>query len=95
MPYTPTPIDLSRTPIPEELAELIEGLARGAHDTWAAGRLAEGWRYGAERDEAARTHPCLVPYEELPDSEKDYDRRGVRATIAGILALGYDIRRRG
>jgi hypothetical protein len=44
------------------------------------------------RDDERQLHPCLVPYEELPDEEKEYDRAMVRETIRSILVLGYEIR---
>ncbi len=44
------------------------------HDAWTADKLAEGWVYGEVKDPAAKTHPCLVPYEQLPVEQriKDY-----------------------
>jgi len=49
---------------------LSEHLARNAHDIWARQRLADGWNSGPGRDDAAKEHPCLVPYKDLPESEK-------------------------
>lgn len=77
--------------VPEELNALREALAEQVHDTWAAGRLADGWTYGPELDAARRTHPCLIPYGELPEREKAYDRRTAAATIRCILEHGYRI----
>ena len=73
--YIPAPIDVSDIQLPSELCELAEIIAKNVHEVWAAGRLAEGWKYGPERNDALRTHPGLVPYEELSETEKDYDRR--------------------
>jgi len=89
--YDPLPIDTSHVVLPEDLQSLIEQLARHTHDVWASGRIAEGWTYGPERDDAAKTHPDLVPYEELPDAEKEYDRRTALGTLRAIVALGYRI----
>jgi len=66
-------------------------LARNAHDIWARQRLADGWRFGPRRDDAKKEHPCLVPYEDLPESEKVYDRSAAMETLKAILALGYRI----
>lgn len=77
--------------MPSALLQLQELLARNNHENWAALRLAEGWRWGAARDDAAKHHPCLVPYEDLPDSEKEYDRRSAMETLKTILLLGYRI----
>ncbi len=90
--YEPRPIDTSDVSVPDPLASLLEELARNAHDVWAVQRLQTGWRYGMVRDDERQLHPCLVPYEELPDEEKEYDRAMVRETIRSILALGYEIR---
>lgn len=75
----------------DEIQSLTELLAKNTHDVWARRRLAEGWRYGPMRDESNKEHPCLVPYEELPESEKEYDRGTVMETIKAILAMGYQI----
>ena len=91
MSYTPEPIETSGVTLPEGLRELTERLAKNAHDVWARHRLAEGWRYGPRRDDARKEHPDLVPYEELPESEKAYDRNAALGTIEAILALGYRI----
>jgi ryanodine receptor 2 len=89
--YAPQPIDISRVQLPQALADLTERLAEHAHDVWAAQRLRDGWTYGPRRDDAAKSHPCLVPYDQLPDSEKQYDRNAVEGTLRAVLALGYRI----
>lgn len=91
--YRPEPIDASEVELPSELSELTERLAEHVHDLWAVQRLEEGWEYGPQRSEIARTHPCLVPYEDLPDSEKDYDRGTAVGTLEAIYALGYSIQK--
>lgn len=91
MAYNPQPIDTSAIALPADLGSLREQLARNVHDTWAQGRLHEGWVHGPQRDDDARTHPCLIPYEELPESEKDYDRRTAEQTLKAIMALGFRI----
>lgn len=76
------------------LAPLREQMARRVHEVWMEGRLAEGWRYGPQRDDAQRTHPSLVPYDELPESEKDYDRHTSQETLKFILSQGFQITKR-
>jgi hypothetical protein len=71
----------------------MEAVAERVHDSWMEGRRMEGWTYGPRRDDDARTHPGLVPYSELPESEKEYDRRTAVAAILAIVALGYRIER--
>lgn len=89
MSYQPAPIDTSGVTLTKGILDLTEQLAKNAHEVWARQRLAEGWRYGAERSDTRKEHPCLVPYEELPESEKEYDRQTAMETIKAILALGY------
>jgi ryanodine receptor 2 len=90
--YQPKPLDTSGVVLPAELETLLERLAENTHEVWARARLDEGWTLGPKRDDAAKTHPCLVPYDALPETEKDYDRKVSRAVIEAILALGYVIK---
>lgn len=73
--YTPQPIDMKDVVLPKELNELAEAIAKNVHEVWSAGRMADGWIYGGERNDSLKQHPCLVPYEKLSELEKDYDRR--------------------
>lgn len=91
-PYEPKPIETSRVRLEPELQELVERLAESNHDHWARQRLGEGWTYGPERDDNKKTHPDLVPYANLSEAEKDYDRTSVVETLKAIFALGYEIR---
>lgn len=77
--------------LPLELLELQEILAESVHDAWAEQRLADGWVWGAVRDDHARTHPGLVPYDRLSESEKHYDRKTAFTTIRTLLNRGYRI----
>ena len=54
----------------------------------------QGWSYGPERDDQKKTHPDLLPYDQLSESEKGYDRTSVIKTLKAIIAAGYEIRRR-
>ena len=92
--YEPKPIDTSDVRIPQELEPLMETLARNTHEVWAAGRIADGWSYGAVRDDAQKKHPCLIPYEELSEEEKDYDRATSLEALKLAVKLGYTIKRR-
>ena len=94
MLYDPQPIDTSSVTLNPEIYQLTERLAEHAHDLWAGRRLAEGWTYGPQRDDAAKRHPCLVPYDQLPNSEKQYDRAVAMGTLKAILALGYQIEKK-
>lgn len=91
MSYQPQPIDTSQVVLPPEVTQLTELLAKNAHENWGKLRMSEGWRYGAKRDDTRKEHPCLVPYEQLAESEKEYDRRTAMETIKTIQVLGYRI----
>jgi hypothetical protein len=89
--YRPSPIDTSAVSLPQELDALTERLAENAHDLWAAQRISEGWTFGSRRDDVGKKHPDLVPYADLSETERDYDRRTALGTLKAIVALGYRI----
>ena len=89
--YTPKPIDTKDIRLPKELLALTEKIAENVHDVWAQGRISEGWTYGETKDPEKKTTPLLVPYAELADSEKDYDRNTALETLKLIVHLGYTI----
>ncbi len=91
--YTPQPVDTTDVTLPEELDALAEEIAKNVHEVWSAGRINDGWTYGEERNDADKMHPCLVPYEELSEDEKEYDRRTSQETLKLILKLGFRITR--
>lgn len=90
--YEPHPIDTSDIVLSEEISALCEELAENTHDTWAVGRIKEGWTYGETRDDKKKQTPCLVPYQDLPESEKEYDRSTAMETLKVILKKGYSIK---
>ncbi|MBQ8540103.1 MAG: Ryanodine receptor Ryr [Clostridia bacterium] len=89
--YEPKPIDTSDIILSDELLALTEKLAENTHDVWAVGRISQGWKYGEKRDDLKKETPCLVPYVELPESEKEYDRNTALETLKLIVKLGYSI----
>jgi hypothetical protein len=91
MTYQPKPIDTSTVQLSASLLELTEQLAENAHDLYARQRMAEGWRHGPQRNDDTKENPTLVPYSELPESEKEYDRNMAMETLKAIVALGYRI----
>jgi hypothetical protein len=92
--YKPQTIDTSHVTLSTDLQELVERLAQNNHDHWARKRIDEGWRYGAKRNDSKKHHPDLVPYDQLPESEKEYDRKTVVEALKAIIALGYEVGRR-
>ena len=91
MGYRPEPKDTSKVVLSEELLALTEQIAENVHDVWALERVREGWTYGEVRDDKKKTTPCLVPYGELSESEKEYDRNTALQTLKLIVSLGYRI----
>lgn len=93
MTYIPKPIDTADITLSAELQGLTEEMARNVHEVWSRTRINDGWTYGPERNDAQKKHPCLVPYDELPESEKEYDRNTSQETLKLILKLGFEIRK--
>lgn len=89
--YTPEPIDTDGIQLTKELNGIVELVAKNVHEVWAQSRMEQGWTYGAERSDALKHHPCLVPYEELPEVEKAYDRDTALGTLKLICKLGFKI----
>ena len=94
MNYKPSPIDTSDVILSKDLLALTEKLAENTHDVWAANRIKQGWTYAENRNDIKKTTPCLVPYTELPESEKEYDRNTALETLKLILKLGYEIKQK-
>ena len=89
--YVPQPIDTRDVQLPVELDELVEMIAKNVHEVWAQNRMNKGWVYGNERSDTLKTHPCLIPYDELPEIEKEYDRDTAMGTLRLICKLGFKI----
>ncbi len=89
--YIPKPIDTSSVSLPCSLEPLLERLAENTHEVWAAQRIKDGWTYGKARDDEQQRHPSLVPYDDLPESEKEYDRITASEALKAVIAMGYQI----
>lgn len=89
--YNPQPINVEDIDLDANLEELTEAIAENAHDIWARARMDEGWTYGPVRNDDLKQHPDLVPYSQLPDSEKEYDRLMAMNTLRLVRRLGFDI----
>lgn len=92
--YVPSPVDTSSVKLPDELKSLTELLAENAHEVWAQTRLNQGWSFGETRDDANKKHPCLIPYKDLPENEKTFDRNTAMETVRLILRLGFRIEKK-
>lgn len=89
--YIPQPVDTKEVVLPEELNQLAEQMAKNVHEVWSKTRIDQGWTYGPERNDAEKKHPCLVPYDQLPEEEKVYDRNTSMETLKFILKTGFYI----
>lgn len=89
--YKPQPIDTTDVVLPVELKQLVEEMSKNVHEVWAETRIKQGWTYGEQRNDELKTHPCLVPYEDLPEEEKEYDRNTSIGTLKLIMKLGFKI----
>jgi hypothetical protein len=75
--------------------EEIETLAELEHERWMDERIRAGFKLGPTRDEVERTHPDILPWEELSEDVKEKDRVFVRGLPAYLAGIGYQIVRRG
>lgn len=89
--YNPLPIKADDVELDDDLLELREAIAENAHDVWALQRMSEGWTYGPQRDDQKKLHPDLIPYAQLTEGEKEYDRQMAFNTIKLVIKLGYDL----
>lgn len=94
MNYTPNPEVLDNIELDETLKDLMEKIAKNTHDNWAKQRMEDGWKYGEKRNDETKEHPCLVPYEELSEEEKEYDRITSKETLKFIIKSGYKIEKK-
>ena len=94
MKYIPNPKDTSNILLSDDLLELTEAMARNVHEVWAATRIEQGWIFGKERNDTLKTHPCLIPYDELSEEEREYDRKTAIETLKLIQSIGYEIKKK-
>ena len=92
--YLPAPIDTSDVVLPESLMPLVEVMAKNVHEVWAKSRMDEGWTWGEQRNDELKQHPCLIDYNDLPESEREYDRNTAVGTLKLIVSLGFEISKR-
>lgn len=89
--YIAKPVDLSEVNLPDEVLELTEYIAENAHEEWSKQRLEEGWVYGPQTDKEHLISADLIPYCELLDKEKQYDRKMAMDTFRLLYKMGYVI----
>ena len=89
--YMPKPIDTTDIELPDELKMLVEQMSENVHEVWAKTRKDEGWSYGPVRDDLLKKNPDMLPYNLLPENEKEYDRLMAMNTIKLVKKLGWDL----
>lgn len=60
--------------------------AADIHQEWVNGKAADGWKHGPKKDADAKTHPSMVPFDQLPKIEQDKDRLFQVVVQQGALA---------
>lgn len=73
---------------------ILEGRVRtpaDSHESWLAQKLAEGWAYGETKDPEKKLHPCVLPYAELPETQRIKDELFLGAVLLGARALGLEV----
>ena len=89
--YDPSPIGLDDVALSDDLNELQEAIAENAHEIWAKNRREQGWTYGPERNDQKKETPDMIPYCNLPECEKLYDREMAMQTLKLVKKLGFEI----
>jgi hypothetical protein len=69
--------------------ETMERLAEAAHKVWMEGKIRDGWVYGPVTIKEKKIHSCLVPYNQLSETDKESDRDMVRGIPSILAAAGY------
>lgn len=86
--FNPIPLPIDAVMADPRLRSAVEAVAESIHDAWAAKRLSQGWEFGQATDRSEKKHASLVPYNELPEPERDIDRQVAATVIAGLIRLG-------
>ena len=93
MKYKPEPMNTSAITLPPEVSGLADFLSKNVHEVWAAQKVQDGYTYGPTDSKVLKTHPNLVPYEQLSEADREYDRNTALETIKVLIKLGFVIRK--
>lgn len=69
----------------------LERLSIMEHERWMNSKLKAGWKYAPETNKSMKQHSALIPWEDLPEAEKDKDRDLVRAIPRLLTEIGYTV----
>ncbi|CAJ0581879.1 unnamed protein product, partial [Mesorhabditis spiculigera] len=90
-PFVPRPVEIGMVQLPHFAVEIQQQFAENLHELWAMRKIELGWEWGEARSESSRKHPCLTPFDKLPQSEKLYNINLATDTLKAIEALGYHL----
>ena len=94
MKYQPRPLDTSDIVLPDAVGEVADLLSKNVHEVWAAQKVSDGFSYGERDDKTLKTHHNLVPYEDLSQEDRQYDRNTALETVRVLLKLGFVIQKK-
>lgn len=77
--------------IQEILKEKLEVMAAAEHGGWEEQKRIDGWTYSRKPLESALGHNCLIPYDQLPDDVKQYDRNTINKYPVYAKLAGFKI----
>lgn len=83
-PWNAAPAEMRKSVIDGVRGVLNGDTPQESHERWVLGKLEDGWVYGAVKDAEKKTHPCILPYEELPDLDRAKDH--IFTTVVRVLA---------
>lgn len=89
------PVETDRLAVEKFSTEELELLARMEHARWVAERLIANWTFAKEKSILRRENPNLVPWEDLKDNVREYDRDAVLHIPELLRAAGKKVCRRG
>jgi hypothetical protein len=84
-------VERSEEVFSQRIGARMEELAEAEHERWMAERIRRGWTYAPARDNEAREHDCLIPYEQLSEAEKEKDRVTIRELPRMLAMTGFAI----
>ena len=91
VPIGQAPPGSSEADTRQAIEQNLELLAEGEHDGWVESRQRNGWEKGEPRNTDRRIHNRLVPYDQLPESEKQKDREAVKHYMEIVATAKYQI----
>lgn len=86
--YNPKPLKPLNTKVDNNLKYLALKLARNNHLAWCKEKVANGYKYGQRIDEHELTHPYLLAWEKLPETEKNRNFDNMLISVETILLIG-------